>query len=71
MFCYERGTPVPNMEHIRQSRPDSGLGLRVKVLKTFESVPLSLDYFFDPVSLFESASIILHVAEKEVQLSPP
>ena len=28
--------------HIRQSRPDSGLGFRVKVLKTFEVVPSSL-----------------------------
>ena len=27
-----------NMAHTRQSRPDSGLGLQLKVLKTFEFV---------------------------------
>ena len=31
-----------NMEHIRQSRPDSGLGFQVKVRKTFQVVPSSL-----------------------------
>jgi len=30
------------MAHIRQSRPDSGLGFRVKVLKIFQVVPSSL-----------------------------
>jgi len=29
------------MAHIRQSRPDSGLGFHVKVLKPFEVVPPS------------------------------
>jgi len=29
------------MAHIRQSRPDSGLGFQVKVRKTFEAVPSS------------------------------
>ena len=28
-----------NMAHIRQSRPDSGLGFQAKVLKTFRDVP--------------------------------
>ena len=31
-----------NMAHIRQSRPDSGLGLQIKVRKTFKGVPSSL-----------------------------
>ena len=31
-----------NMEHIRQSRPDSGLDSEVKGLKNFEVVPSSL-----------------------------
>ena len=30
------------MAHTRQSRPDSGLGFHVKVLKTFKAVPSSL-----------------------------
>ena len=30
------------MEHIRQSRPDSGLGLQGKLLKNFEIVSSSL-----------------------------
>ena len=30
-----------NMAHVRQSRPDSGLGFPVKVLKTFEVFPSS------------------------------
>jgi hypothetical protein len=30
------------MAHIRQSRPDSGLGFQVKVLKIFQVVPSSL-----------------------------
>ena len=30
------------MAHIRQSRPNSGLGFQVKVLKTFLRVPSSL-----------------------------
>ena len=30
------------MAHIRQSRPDSGLGLLVQVLKSFQVVPSSL-----------------------------
>jgi len=29
------------MAHIRQSRPDCGLGFHVKVLKTFQAVPVS------------------------------
>ena len=32
-----------NVAHIRQSRPDSGLGLKVKVLKTFQGIPSSLE----------------------------
>jgi len=31
-----------NMAHVRQSRPDSGLGFQLKVLKPFEAVPSSL-----------------------------
>jgi hypothetical protein len=31
-----------NLAHIRQSRPDSGLGFQVKVLQTFQVVPSSL-----------------------------
>ena len=30
------------MAHLRKSMPDSGLGFQVKVLKTFESDPVSL-----------------------------
>ena len=30
------------MAHIRQSRPDYGLGFQVKVLRTFQVVPFSL-----------------------------
>jgi len=30
-----------NMAHIRQSRPDSGLGFQTKVIVTFEVVPSS------------------------------
>jgi hypothetical protein len=30
------------MAHVRQPRPDSGLGVQVKVLKTFQVVPSSL-----------------------------
>ena len=30
------------MAHIRQSRPDSGLGFQVKPIKTFQNVPSSL-----------------------------
>ena len=30
------------MAHVRQSRPDSGLGFLVKVLKRFQAVPFSL-----------------------------
>ena len=32
----------PNMAHIRQSRPDSGIVFEVKVLKTLQVVPSSL-----------------------------
>ena len=61
------------MVHIRQSRLDSGRGLQVKVLGIVGGVPCLLDYSFDPPILFESASTILYVAEKEVQdyLSTP
>ena len=31
-----------NTAHVRQSRPDSGLGFQVKVLTTFYLVPTSL-----------------------------
>ena len=31
-----------DVAHIRQSRPDSGLGFQVKVRKTFQVVPYSL-----------------------------
>ena len=31
------------MAHIRQSNPDSGHGVKVKALKTFEGVPSSLE----------------------------
>ena len=31
-----------NVAHIKQSRPDSGLGVQVKVVKTFQVVPTSL-----------------------------
>ena len=31
------------MAHKRQSRPDSDLGFKVKVLEAFEGVPCSLD----------------------------
>ena len=30
------------MAHIRQSRPDSGLGVQLKVLETFDGVPCSV-----------------------------
>ena len=38
----ERGRCRANSEHIRQSRPDSGLGFQEKVLHTFQAVPSSL-----------------------------
>ena len=40
-----RGTPRcrANLAHIRQSRPDSGLGFQVKFLTTFYGVPSSLE----------------------------
>jgi len=49
---YERGTPVwvsrcqVNSARVRQSRPDSGLDLQVKVLKPFKLFPLrsEVDY---------------------------
>ena len=31
------------MAHVRQSRPDSGLGFQIKVLKTLYVVPLLLE----------------------------
>ena len=31
-----------NMAHIRQSRPDSGFGFHIRVLQTFQGVPLLL-----------------------------
>ena len=31
-----------NMAHVKQSKPDSGLGFQVKVLKTFQVAPCSL-----------------------------
>ena len=31
------------MAHVRQSRPDSGLGFQIKVLETFLVVPSSLE----------------------------
>ena len=61
---------VANVEHIRQSQPHSGLGFQAKFLVYFQVVPCLLDYAFDPpIRLFESASIIMYVAEKEVPLS--
>ena len=42
-----------DMAHTRLSRPDSGLGFQVKVLKTFQMVPSSLGSghaVSDPVS---------------------
>jgi hypothetical protein len=36
---YMLDCPAHNLAHIRQSRPDSGLGFQVKVLKTFQVVP--------------------------------
>ena len=49
-FDSSRDEPIPrsavrcraNMAHIRQSRPDSGLGFQVHVLTLFEVVPSSL-----------------------------
>ena len=35
-----------NMAHLRQSRPESGLGFQVNVLKTFQAVPSSLGSSF-------------------------
>ena len=37
-----RPAPLSSGAHIRQSRPDSGLGFQVKVLKLVEAVPCSL-----------------------------
>ena len=34
---------VANMAHIKQSRPDAGLGFQVKVLKSFQVVPFCSD----------------------------
>ena len=37
----EERTMRPNVTHVRQSRPDSGLGFQVKVLHTSQGVPFS------------------------------
>ena len=58
MFARKRGVPArrqrvfpatdstarfrANSAHVKQSRPDAGLNVQVKVLKTFKSVPCSL-----------------------------
>ena len=44
VVSHERGTAVrcrANVAHLRQSRPDYGLGFQVKFLKTFQVVPFS------------------------------
>jgi len=38
-----------NMAHVRQSRPDSGLGFQAKVLKIFSSVPSSFGPGVEPL----------------------
>ena len=47
------------MAHVRQSRPESGLGFQVKVLTTFEVVPSPLGR---GVPVFESAPLLPGVA---------
>ena len=43
MATSETATPNrSNMAHLRQSRPDSGLGFQVRLLTTFHAVPSSL-----------------------------
>ena len=42
---YERSRCRENMAHIRQSRPDYGLGFQGKVLKPSQDVPSSLGGF--------------------------
>ena len=37
--CTAHGLSRANMAHVRQSRPDSGLGLQVKVLRPFQVFP--------------------------------
>jgi hypothetical protein len=37
-----RGTPPPNMAHVRQGRPNLGHDFHVQVIKTFQVVPCSL-----------------------------
>ena len=47
-MCVRSMKPQPptrcraNVAHVRQSRPDSGLGFQVKVLNTLQGVPFSL-----------------------------
>jgi len=55
------------VEHTRQARPDSGLGLQAKILKTFYLVPSSL---LQVMTLeFLDASQILY--EKTINLKLP
>ena len=42
-LCAEVITHLVIMAHIRQSRPDSGLGFQVEALKMFQDVASSLD----------------------------
>ena len=41
-WCVFEGRCHVKMAHVRQSRPDFGLGFRVKILQTFRAVPSSL-----------------------------
>ena len=51
------------MAHVRQSRPDSGLGFQVKVPKTFQVVPSSLG------AIARAGGIELSVAEMRAYTS--
>ena len=50
-----------NMAHMRQSRPDSGLGFQIKVLKTFSVVPSWLGREAHPtqLSVFPGSAALL------------
>ena len=54
-----------NMAHIRQSRPDSGLGFQAKVLETFSAVPSSLGSRMAASASLTALPISRHVPHTE------
>jgi len=60
----------PNQAHMRQSRPDSGLGFKVQARETFQGVPSSLDSEDLMTSVFDCRSLSLFCAPPPPSLSP-